>query len=96
MPVYQAILELARSVDSIWVSFDLDAVNERWAPGVAFPNKTGMDDKELLWFADRLALTGKILGADIVEHSKIREQYDLHGKPKTAMLATEFARRLMQ
>jgi arginase family enzyme len=96
MPVYQALHSLAQAVDYIWVSFDIDAVNERWAPGVAFPNKSGIDDKGLFWLADRLALTGKVLGADIVEHSLSREKYDTRGMPKTAMLATEFARRIFR
>jgi arginase len=96
MPVYQAIRSLALAVDYIWVSFDIDSVNERWAPGVAFPNKFGIDDKGLFWLADRLALTGKVIGADIVEHTKDREKYDAEGRPKTAMLATEFARRILK
>lgn len=96
LPVLQALHVLARSVEHIWVSFDLDAVNQRWAPGVAFPNKAGLDRNSLLWFAERLALTKKIIGADIVEHTAQREEYDVCGRPKTAMLAAEFAQRIMQ
>lgn len=95
-PVYQALSALARSVDHIWVSFDLDAVNYRWAPGVAFPNKAGLDRNSVYWFAERLALTGKICGADIVEHTSAREEYDANGQPKTATLAAEFAKRLFR
>ena len=96
MPVYQAIFDLARRVDRIWVSFDLDAVNERWVPGVAFPNKTGLDDKGVYWLAERLAMTGKVIGADIVEHTALREEYDAQGRPKTATFAAEFARRILR
>jgi arginase len=96
MPVYQAVRSLAQTVDHIWVSFDIDSVNERWAPGVAFPNKSGIDEKGLFWLADRLALTRKVIGADIVEHTVHREKYDKNGKPKTAMLAAEFARRIFK
>jgi arginase len=95
VPVDQALYSLARSVDCIWVSFDLDALNQRCAPGVAFPNKAGLDRNRMLWFADRLAMTGKIIGADIVEHTSAQEEYDA-GRPRTATFASMFASRLLR
>lgn len=96
MPAYQALLALSRSVDHLWVSFDLDAVNERFAPGVAFPNKAGLERNGVLWFAERLTMTGKVIGADIVEHTPVSEAYDMNRRPKTATLAADFARQIMR
>lgn len=96
MPPYQALLALSRSVDYLWVSLDLDALNERYAPGVAFPNKEGLDRNGVLWFAERLTMTGKVIGADIVEHSPRREVFDKNGQPKTATFAADFARQIMR
>jgi arginase len=95
IPVREAYDRLCERVDHIWVSFDLDVVNQYWAPGVAFPNKNGLSHHMLMLLVDHLA-KGKIIGADIVEHAPNREQYDACGYPKTATLATEFATRLFK
>lgn len=95
MPIDQALSSLARFVDYIWVSFDLDALNRMWAPGVAFPNKAGLDRNRVLWLADRLAMTRKIIGVDIVEHTSAQEEYD-SGRPRTATFASMFASRLLR
>lgn len=83
--------ELCDRVDCIWVSFDLDAVNKYWAPGVAYPNEDGLSHQMLMLIVDHLASKGKIIGADIVEHTPHLEKYDAFGTPRTADLATEFA-----
>lgn len=88
--------ELCERVDHIWVSFDLDAVNKYWAPGVAYPNEDGLSHQMLMLIVDHLASKGKIIGADIVEHTPHLEQYDAFGVPRTADLATDFAVKLFQ
>jgi arginase len=96
LPICDAYDELCTRVDLIWVSFDIDAVNQYWAPGVAYPNKGGFSYSMLMHLVDRLASRGKIIGADIVEYAPHKEEYDPLGFPKTATLATEFALRLFQ
>ncbi len=95
-PVCDAYDELFARVDQIWVSFDLDAVNKLWAPGVAYPNKGGLTYDQAMQLANHLASKGKVIGADIVEHAPHRDEYDHHGRPQTASLAIEFALRLFR
>jgi len=96
IPVGEAYAELCGRVDAIWVSFDLDAVNHYWAPGVAYPNQGGLSYQSLMQLATFLASKGKIIGADIVEHTPRLEKWDALGRPLTATLATEFAIRLFE
>ena len=93
-PCLHALRDLAGRVDYLWVSFDLDAVNRKYAPGVSFINNTGLAPKNVLSCADEVARSGKLLGADIVEYNRVNEKFDKAGNAKTATLAVTFAQRL--
>lgn len=96
LSICDAYDSLCTRVDAVWVSFDLDAANKFWAPGVAFPNTRGFEYQTLFQFVDHLASCEKIIGADIVEYVPEREVHDAFGSPQTAMLATDFATRLFK
>lgn len=87
---WHALTAFLARVDLVWVSFDLDAVNRIYAPGVHLQSEHGLHKLTLLWLAQHVARSGKLLGLDIMEHKPGAEEYDEAGVGKTAMLASEF------
>ncbi len=83
MPLYQELCSFARSVDAIWVSIDLGVLK-------------GIDQRTMLLFAEELAMTRKIVGADIIDHTAAREESDVQGFANIAAFAAKFAVRVLQ
>lgn len=98
-----ALLESLRAfvarMDAIWVSFDLDAVHAFWAPAVAYDRDGRMSMGRVLEIAALLGASGKVVGGDIVELNPRRERAyrygRFRGRPKTALLAAEFMKRIL-
>jgi arginase len=55
----------------VYISFDMDALDPAFAPGVSHHEPGGMSTREALAHLD--AITGKIAGADIVELNPQRD-----------------------
>ncbi|MDH5557686.1 MAG: agmatinase family protein, partial [Alphaproteobacteria bacterium] len=55
--------------DGIYVSVDIDCIDQSQAPGTAAPNPCGMDGRDLQHALRRLARDPRVLGCDIVEIS---------------------------
>ena len=83
----KAIDRVSRNVDGIYLSFDLDALDPRFAPGVGTPVPGGLTYRETHLVCEAVAETGKLIGMDIVEVNPILDE-----KNQTALLAVEFAR----
>jgi arginase len=83
-PLLQAIDALAKRVDHVWISMDMDSIHYREAPGVAMPNTNGLTRREVLSLARYIGKTCPVAGIDIVEILPLND----HGG-KTAMLALE-------
>ena len=63
---------LARAGDGtagIYVSIDVDAIDQSQAPGTAAPNPNGLDARDVQWALRRLAADPRVVGAEIVEIS---------------------------
>ena len=73
------------SVDEIHISFDIDAIDPQYAPGVSTPEEGGMTKQEALLTLKFLAQTGKVKSLDLVEVNP-KNDYE----EKTAKLAVEF------
>lgn len=82
----KAIERVSRDVDGIYLSFDLDALDPRFAPGVGTPVVGGLTFREVHLVCEVLAETGKLIGMDIVEVNPILDE-----KNQTAKLAVDFA-----
>ena len=89
-PAFAAIASLSRRVDKIWVSMDLDSIDEAYAPGVAMSTSGGLTKREALSLAHFIGMSGKVAGMDIVE---ILPAKDIEGK--TAGLALELIARFL-
>lgn len=86
---------LADSVDSIWVSLDLDALDSSIAPGVYYPNQDGLLQSEILYIAQCISRSGKLCGVDIMEYNPQFDRADKDGKPLTIEIATKFLQQLL-
>jgi arginase len=81
----KAIERAARDTDGIYLSFDMDALDPRHAPGVGTPVPAGLTQREGHLACEMLAETGKLIGMDIVEVNAI-----LDVQNQTGMLAVDF------
>jgi arginase len=82
----KAIECVSRDTDGIYLSFDLDALDPRFAPGVGTPVVGGLTFREVHLVCEVLAESGKLIGMDIVEVNPILDE-----KNQTAKLAVDFA-----
>jgi len=83
----KAIEQVGRDVDGIYLSFDMDALDPRHAPGVGTPVPGGLTFREAHLTCEVVAETGKLIGMDMVEVNPI-----LDVQNQTAILAVEFIR----
>jgi len=83
----KAIERVSRDVDGIYLSFDMDSLDPRHAPGVGTPVPGGLAYREAHLACEMIAETGKLIGMDLVEVNPI-----LDVQNQTALLAVEFAR----
>ncbi len=88
-PVINAIEALSKKVSSIWVSFDLDAVDMTEAPGVGMPNKGGLTYREIHAVAECIGASCNVVGVDLVEYNPVNDI-----EHKTATLSTEITSKL--
>ena len=83
--VEKAIERVSRDVDGIYLSFDMDAMDPRHAPGVGTPVPAGLTQREAHVACELAGETGKLVGMDVVEVNAI-----LDVQNQTGALAVEF------
>lgn len=83
----KAIDRVSRDADGIYLSFDMDSLDPRHAPGVGTPVPGGLTYREAHLACEVVAETGKLIGMDLVEVNPI-----LDVQNQTAILAVEFIR----
>ena len=83
-PVTEAVDALAKKVDAVWVTWDIDSIDETFAPGVAMTSCGGLSDREALGIARYIGKTCRLAGIDIAEMLPAK---DINGK--TADIALE-------
>jgi len=83
----KAIERLRREVEGIYLSFDMDALDPRHAPGVGTPVPGGLTFREAHLACEVVAETGKLVGMEIVEVNPI-----LDVQNQAAVIAVEFIR----
>ncbi len=81
----KALERISRDVDGIYLSFDMDVMDPRHAPGVGTPVAGGLTYREAHLICELIAETGKLVGMDVVEVNSI-----LDVQNQTALLAVEF------
>ena len=81
----QAIEWISNGTDGIYLSFDMDVMDPRHAPGVGTPVTGGLTYREAHLICELVAENKKLIGMDIVEVNSI-----LDVQNQTAKLAVEF------
>lgn len=81
----KALEWILQDVDGIYLSFDMDVMDPRHAPGVGTPVTGGLTYREAHLICELVAETGKLVGMDMVEVNSI-----LDIQNQTALLAVEF------
>jgi arginase len=82
----RALAHVMQDVDGIYLSFDVDSLDPRHAPGVGTPVSGGLTYREAHLACEMIAETGKLIGMDLVEVNPI-----LDFQNQTAELAVELA-----
>lgn len=82
----RAIRIASRDTDGIYLSFDLDSVDPRYAPGVGTPVPGGLTFREAHLAVELVADSGRMVGMDIVEVNPILDE-----RNATAQLAVRLA-----
>jgi arginase len=80
----EAIERASTGTAGIHLSFDLDAVDPQYAPGVGTAVPGGLTYREAHFACERVARSGRLLGMDVVELNPVLDE---HGR--TARLAVE-------
>lgn len=88
--LFGKIQNLSKSVDNLWISFDLDAIDGVYAPGVGIPNTGGLTYREIMAIAKYIGKKFNVVGIDIVEYNPTKDI-----EHKTADLAIEIASRFL-
>jgi arginase len=83
----KAIERVSQDADGIYLSFDMDSLDPRHAPGVGTPVPGGLSFREAHLACEVVAETGKLIGMDMVEVNPI-----LDVQNQTAIHAVEFIR----
>lgn len=89
-PLFERIKELSKKNKNIWVSLDLDVIDEIYAPGVGMPNKAGFTYREITAISEYIGKCCHVVGVDIAEYNPLR---DVNGK--TAELGIELIAKLL-
>jgi len=82
----KAIVRVTHDVDGFYLSFDMDCMDPRHAPGVGTPVPAGLTQREAYVACELAGETNRMIGMDIVEVNPI-----LDIQNQTASLAVEFA-----
>lgn len=79
-----AISAASNGTDGIYLSFDMDALDPEYAPGVGTPVVNGLTIREAFMICEALYKSNKLVGLDLVETNPL-----LDTRNKTGVLASE-------
>lgn len=83
-PLFDLIDDLAARVSNVYVSLDLDVIDQIYAPGAGMPNAKGLTYREIATIAEYIGSKCHVVGVDVVEYNPLQDD---HGK--TAELGIE-------
>jgi arginase len=84
------------NTDGIYVSFDIDAVDPTFAPGVGTPCNGGLTYREAHLAVEMLAETGRVVGMDMVEVNPILDRENQTGELARELILSAFGKRIWQ
>jgi arginase family enzyme len=69
-----AIDELSDRVPALWISLDLDCIDQIYAPGAGMPNAKGMTYREIATVAEYIGTNCNVIGVDVVEYNPLQDE----------------------
>jgi arginase len=91
----EAIRRASSGTAGIHVSFDLDAMDPEFAPGVGTPSPGGLSYREAHLAMEMLADTGKVISAEFVEANPILDQQNGTARLGAGLLASLLGKRIL-
>lgn len=67
------IQDLKSRVEKVWVSLDLDVIDQVYAPGAGMPNPAGLTYREIALIAEYIGQNCDVIGVDIVEYNPLQD-----------------------
>ncbi len=92
--VQKAIQRVSQDTDGIYLSFDVDSLDPRHAPGVGTPVAGGLTYREALLACELLAETGKLIGLDMVEVNPILDTQNQTAELAVTLILSALGRRV--
>jgi arginase len=90
----KAIEHVARDTSGIYLSFDVDALDPRYAPGVGTAVPGGLTYREAHLACELVAETGKLIGMDMVEVNPILDTQNQTAELAVALTLSALGRRV--
>src|SRR5688572_29282002 len=90
----KAIDHVARDTGGIYLSFDVDALDPRYAPGVGTSVPGGLTYREAHLACELVAETGKLIGMDMVEVNPILDTQNQTAELAVALTLSALGRRV--
>lgn len=84
--VERALVLAADGTDAIYVSVDIDCIDQSQAPGTAAPNPSGLDARDVQDALRRIGAHPKVVGFDLVEISPPFDHDDITGRTGAALV----------
>lgn len=75
---------LTARVPNIWISLDLDSIDQIYAPAAGMPNAKGLSYREISTLAEYIGKECHVIGIDVVEYNPLQDDQN-----KTAELGIE-------
>jgi len=72
-PLFTKIDELCSRVSHIWISLDLDCIDQIYAPGAGMPNAKGLTYREMAVIAQYIGQKCPVIGVDVVEYNPLQD-----------------------
>ena len=92
--VEKAIERVTRDVQGLYLSFDVDVMDPRHAPGVGTPVAAGLTQREGHVACELIGETGKLVGMDIVEVNPILDQQNQTGSLAVELVLSALGKRI--
>jgi arginase len=92
----KSIERVSRDTDGIYLSFDMDSLDPRHAPGVGTPVAAGLTQREAHLICEMVAETGRLLGMDMVEVNPILDTQNQTAHLAMDLILTALGKRIWQ
>ncbi len=92
--VEKAIERVSRDVEGIYLSFDMDALDPRHAPGVGTPVSAGLTQREAHLVCELVAENGNLVGMDMVEVNPILDIQNQTAHLAMDLILSAFGKRI--